>query len=194
MLSETLATCLEQYRIGAKVRTLRLKKQLGLVQLSEHTGLSPAMLSKIERGQLFPTLPTLLRIALVFGVGLEHFFTEDKERPLVDMVRKKDRLRLPDRRDAESPSYFFESLDFPVTDRKMASYYAEFPAHSQPSEPHRHGGPELVYVLKGRLAVDIDGEQHVVREGDALYFDSSAPHSYCRQGRSACQAVIVVSL
>lgn len=163
-------------------------------QLGEHTGLSPAMLSKIECGQLFPTLPTLLQIALVFGVGLEHFFVEDKERPLVAVIRKKDRLSLPDRQDAESPSYFFESLDFPVTDRKMAGYYAKFPAHSQPSEPHRHGGAELIYVLKGRLAVKIDGEEQVLHQGDALYFDSSAQHSYCRQGRSACEAIIVVSL
>jgi transcriptional regulator with XRE-family HTH domain len=81
MLSDTLTAGLEQYRIGPKIRTLRLKKKLGLVQLGEHTGLSPAMLSKIERGQLFPTLPTLLRIAMVFGVGLEHFFVEASERP-----------------------------------------------------------------------------------------------------------------
>jgi transcriptional regulator with XRE-family HTH domain len=47
---------------------------MGLVELGKHTGLSAAMLSKLERGKLFPTLPTLLRIALVFGVGLEYFF------------------------------------------------------------------------------------------------------------------------
>ena len=76
MLSETLTAGLERYRIGPKVRALRLRKKLGLVQLGQHTGLSPAMLSKIERGQLFPTLPTLLRIALLFGVGLEHFFVD----------------------------------------------------------------------------------------------------------------------
>jgi quercetin dioxygenase-like cupin family protein/DNA-binding XRE family transcriptional regulator len=192
MLSETLAAGLEQYKIGPKVRALRLKKKLGLVQLGEHTGLSSAMLSKIERGQLFPTLPTLLRIAMVFGVGLEHFFVDD-DRPLVAVVRKKERLRLPDRQDAEPPSYFFESLDFPVTDRKMAGYYAEFPQHSKPSEPHRHSGAELIYVLRGRLAVNIDGEDQVLDEGDALHFDSGAPHSYCRQGRSACAAIVVVS-
>ena len=72
MVSETLAEGLEQYRIGEKVRALRKGKKLGLVQLAGHTGLSSGLLSKIERGQLVPTLPTLLRIALVFGVGLEH--------------------------------------------------------------------------------------------------------------------------
>ena len=75
--------------------------------------MSSGMLSKIERGQLFPTLPTLLKIAMVFGVGLEHFFVDLTDRPTLAVVRKKDRLRLPDRPDAENPSYFFESLDFP---------------------------------------------------------------------------------
>src|SRR5919107_153699 len=134
MLSETLVTGLEQYKIGEKIRFLRLKKKLGLAQLGEHTGLSPAMLSKIERSQLFPTLPTLLRIALVFGVGLEYFFVEPSERPTVAIVRREDRLRLPDRPGEDTPSYYFESLDFPVTDRKLQAFYAEFPALSKASE------------------------------------------------------------
>ena len=97
MLSDTLVEGLKRYEIGSKLRALRLQKKLGLVQLGDHTGLSPALLSKIERGNLFPTLPTLLRIAMVFGVGLEHFFVETEDRPLVEVSRKKDRLRLPNR-------------------------------------------------------------------------------------------------
>jgi len=193
MLSETLAAGLEQYNIGAKVKSLRLKKGLGQVQLGAHTGLSPAMLSKIERGQVIPTLPTLLRIALVFGVGLEHFFADDSDRPKAAVIRKKDRLRLPDRQDAEPPSYMFESLDFPVTDRKMDAYFAEFPARSERSEPHRHSGAEFIYVLKGPLVVDIDGREYELDDGDSMYFDSDTPHSYGRRGRSPCSAIVVVS-
>ena len=70
---DTISANLGRYQIGAKVRALRLKKNLGLVQLGAHTGLSSGMLSRIERDQLVPTLQTLVRIALVFGVGLEHF-------------------------------------------------------------------------------------------------------------------------
>ena len=125
MLSETLSTALEGYAIGPKVRRLRLRKKLGLVQLGEHTGLSPALLSKIERGHLFPTLPTLLRIALVFGVGLDHFFQQDSDRPIHAVVRKADRIRLPDKAGRPSPAYQFESLDYPVSDRKLNGYYVE---------------------------------------------------------------------
>ena len=193
MLSDTLASGLEHYRIGPKIRTLRQKKKLGLVQLGEHTGLSAALLSKIERGQLFPTLPTLLRIAMVFGVGLEHFFVESAERPSMAVIRKEDRLRLPDRPGQETPSYFFESLDFPVTDRKMEAFYAEFPAQSKPSEPHRHAGAELIYVVKGQLGVNLEGEEVTLREGDAMYFDSGVLHSYRCEGRSACTAIVVTA-
>jgi transcriptional regulator with XRE-family HTH domain len=193
MLSETLTEGLEHYRIGPKIRALRLNKKLGLVQLGEHTGLSAAMLSKIERGHLFPTLPTLLRISLVFGVGLEHFFVDAEERPTVAVVRRTERLRLPDRPDEDPPSYVFESLDFPATDRKMESFYAEFPVRSKPSRPHQHGRAEFIYVIEGQLVVSIDGAETVLEAGDAIYFDSTAPHSYRRESRSICSAIVVVA-
>ena len=193
MLSETLTTGLERYEIGPKIRALRVKKKLGLVQLGKHTGLSSALLSKIERGRLFPTLPTLLRIALVFGVGLEHFFVDRGERPLLAVVRKNERLRLPDQPGKDPPCYVFESLDFPVTDRKMQAFYAEFSKQSQPSQPHQHEGAEFIYVLKGELVVSVDGNEIALATGDSMYFDSGAPHSYHRNGQSACAAIVVVA-
>ena len=192
MLSETLVTGLESYGIGPKIRDLRTRKEMGLAQLGKHTGLSPGLLSKIERGQLFPTLPTLLRIALVFGVGLEHFFVDANKRAPVAVVRKKERLRFPDRQ-GTSPSYFFESLDFPVSERKMEAYYAEFPTRSSASDEHAHNGAEIIYVLSGQLAVRIEGKEITLAGGDAMYFNSGFPHSYRQQGRSTCSAIVVVS-
>ncbi|PQA88790.1 helix-turn-helix domain-containing protein [Hyphococcus luteus] len=193
MLSKTLAEGLEQYEIGSKIRALRLKKGMALAQLGQHSGLSTAMLSKIERDQIFPTLPTLLRIAMVFGVGLDHFFTENEDRPLVAITRKKERMRFPERKDMEGETYFFESLNFPSTDKKLDGYLAEFSMESEPSEPHAHDGVELVYVIKGRLAIAIDGEERLLDEGDAIYFDSRVSHSYRRAGRGACSALVIVA-
>src|SRR5688572_24092772 len=105
MLSPTLREGLKSYAIGPKIRTIRLKKKMGLVELGRHSGLSPAMLSKIERGQLFPTLPTLLRIALVFSVGLDYFFAGSRDRPVVGVVRQKDRLRFPEKPGARDIAY-----------------------------------------------------------------------------------------
>lgn len=192
MLSDTLNQELKRYRIGPRVRALRLRKKLGLVQLGEHTGLSPAMLSKIERGQVYPTLPTLLRVAMVFGVGLEHFFIEEGEGPLMEVVRKDQRLRLPDRPENEAPAYFFESLDYPVADRKMESFLAEFPPDAVSSKPHAHGSAELVFVIAGRLAITVGEEAQVILEPeDALYFDSGVPHSYRCAGSTTARALVV---
>jgi len=189
VLSETLTSELERYRIGPRIRTLRLKKKMGLVQLGEHTGMSPAMLSKIERGQLFPTLPTLTRIALVFGVELNHFFS--RSGPRVAVTRQSERLKLPIPANTSDPSYLFESLNFPLTDRKMEAFIAEFPAGSPESEPHQHDSEEVLYVLAGRLAVTVDGEEYLLNAGDSISFDSCMPHWYRRTGNGPCTALVV---
>ena len=62
-ITDTISEGLGRYSIGEKLRSMRLRKSMGLVELGKHTGLSAALLSKLERGKLFPTLPTLLRIA-----------------------------------------------------------------------------------------------------------------------------------
>lgn len=188
MLSDTLTDELERYRIGPRIKALRSKKKMGLVQLGAHTGLSSAMLSKIERGQLFPTLPTLLRIALVFGVELGHFFS--KEGPRLAVTRKAQRLKLRAPAGEEVPAYSFESLDYPIADRRMDAYFAEF---TGPSKPHQHGSAEFIYVLSGRLNVNVDGEDVALDAGDAMYFDSNVPHSYCRGSNADCSAIVVTT-
>jgi transcriptional regulator with XRE-family HTH domain len=189
VLSDTLTSELERYRIGPRIRALRLKKKLGLVQLGKHTGLSPAMLSKIERGQMFPTLPTLVRIALVFGVDLDHFFS--KEGPRLAVTRKEERVRLPIPAGSERGSYIFESLNYPLAERRMEAFLAVFPEDGAASEPHQHGAEEVIYVLAGSLAVIVDEETVTLEEGDAMTFDSSLPHSYRTEGKDPCKVLVV---
>src|SRR3954463_12544991 len=121
MLSTTLQQGLTEYAIGDKIRALRLKKKMGLVELGVHTGLSAALLSKIERGRIFPTLPTLLRIALVFGVGLDFFFAGARERPMLAVARKATRVALPERAGSRDLAYRFESLDYGATERRFSA-------------------------------------------------------------------------
>jgi transcriptional regulator with XRE-family HTH domain len=194
MLSKTLQDGLNDYGIGAKIRALRLKKKVGLVDLGRHTGLSPALLSKIERGRLFPTLPTLLRIALVFGVGLEFFFAGAREEPLVAVARKKDRVELPERPHTPDVAYRFASLDYPATERRFNCYYAEFfPVAREKMRPHDHAGVEFIYVIDGTLTVHMNDTEHALEAGDSIYFDSTIPHAYRRSGGRKCSAVVVTT-
>jgi transcriptional regulator with XRE-family HTH domain len=194
MLSKTLQDGLADYAIGAKMRALRLKKKMGLVELGAHTGLSPALLSKVERGRLFPTLPTLLRVALVFGVGLEFFFAGARDKPLVAVARKAQRVQLPDRPGARDVAYRFASLDYPATERRFNCYHAEFlPVPLAKLRAHDHPGVEFLYTIRGTLGVRIGADDYGLSAGDSLYFDASVPHSYRRIGRRSCSAIVVTS-
>ncbi len=192
MLTDTIREGLKPYTIGEKIRTMRLKKSMGLVELGKHTSLSAALLSKIERGKLIPTLPTLLRIALVFGVGLEYFFTDERKRHVVAIVRKEERKRFPERPGVSDIAYFFESLDFKAQERKLNAYFAEFePVPVEKLRPHPHPGVEFIFVTEGKLAIRIGSEEHALDEQDAMYFDSSVVHNYRRISKKPCKAVIV---
>ena len=91
--TDVIQDAIRPYAIAEKLRQLRLRKSMGLTQLAAHTGLSPAMLSKLENGRLVPTLPTLIRIATVFDVGLDYFFTNERKRHAVAIVRRTERSR-----------------------------------------------------------------------------------------------------
>jgi transcriptional regulator with XRE-family HTH domain len=194
MLSPTLREGLKAYAIGPKIRSIRLKKKMGLVELGQHTGLSPAMLSKIERGQLFPTLPTLLRIAMVFSVGLDYFIAAHRDKPVLGISRQRDRLRLPEKAGAKDPAYEFESLDYPAVQRLLNSYFAEFfPIAAEKLHRHQHPGAEFIYVVSGTLILHIGDEQHTLEVRDSIYFDSTVPHAYRRSGVKSCCAIVVTA-
>ena len=194
-MSSTIAEGLKRYEIGPKVRALRLRKKMALVELGRHTGFSAALLSKVESSKIFPPLGTLLRIAMVFGVGLDYFFTEPRKKPVLAIVRKKERMRFANTgAGAKNPSYEFESLDFPANDRLTTSYLAEFfEVKPERAAVHAHAGAETVYVISGRLAIAVGADEHVLAAGDSIYFDSSAAHSYRRVGSSECRAVVVTA-
>lgn len=191
MPSQTITKGLKQYSIGQKLRRLRLRKSMGLVELGKHTGLSPALLSKLERDVMHPTLPTLLRVAMVFSVGLEYFFAPEPK-PVLEIVRRRDRLRFPDMPDASEAAYHFESLDFPIANRPLNSYYAEFePIKGPRVRQHEHAGIEFLYLMSGKLAMTIGADDHELDEGDAIYFDSSVPHGYRKIGSRRSTALVV---
>ena len=89
MVSKTIEENLRPYQIGPKLRALRLKKSMGLVELGKHTGLSPGTAFQAgARQTLSRRCPRLLRISMVFSVGLDYFFTDERKRHVVSVVRK----------------------------------------------------------------------------------------------------------
>jgi transcriptional regulator with XRE-family HTH domain len=189
----TIQRVLSSYEVGRKLRALRLKKKIGLADLGRHTGLSASMISQLENGKLVPTLPTLARIAMVFDVGLEHFFaSRAKKRPLA-LVRAEERIRFPDRAGAIKPNFLFECLAFSTQEKSLQAYLAQFPRRkANEVVEHIHDGAEFIHVLEGTLILRYSGEDHELNAGDSVYFDGSEPHSY-RGGLEGAQAIVVTT-
>jgi transcriptional regulator with XRE-family HTH domain len=178
-------------RIGERIKHLRLKKSMGLVELGRHTGLSASFLSQLETGRVVPTLRNLARIAMVFSKDLNYFFEPDPQ-TLFRIHRGKERVRLP-QSGVDDPSYFFESLGYLVPDRQLDPYFAEFLPAKPGHEPrsHQHFGCEFLYVLSGTLAIRHGDASHQAEPGDAIYFDASTAHSYQCSGPTPATALIV---
>jgi len=182
---------LHAYAIGNKIRRLRLRKGMPLVNLGKVSGLSSSMLCKLERGRALPTLPTLLRISHALGVELDYFF-HDFHQPSVSIVRRNERLRFRDVPNS-AYSFAFENLNFRAKHKLFNAYWAEFQPASDKPHSHQHKGVEFLYVLDGDLAIRIGPEEHQLETGDAIYFESGVPHSYRRSGTGSCRVLVVVS-
>jgi len=189
--ADTAERFIVEKRLGDRIRRLRLKKSMGLVELGRHTGLSASFLSQLETGRVVPTLRNLARIAMVFSKDLSYFF-ENEPSPIFRVHRKKDRVRMP-QTGVEPPAYTFESLGYMVPDRLMDPYFAEFVPLPEQVEPkaHVHAGFEFLYVLAGELVIRHEEQVAMLCPGDAVYFDAGTPHSYRCVGNRAAEAIIV---
>lgn len=178
-------------RIGERIKRLRLKKSMGLVELGRHTGLSASFLSQLETGRVVPTLRNLARIAMVFSKDLSYFFESDPQ-ALFRVHRRKERVRMP-QTGVDLPTYYFESLGYMVPDRSMDPYFAEFVPLTKEMEPkaHVHPGTEFLYVLDGELDLQHGDQACVLGPGDAAYFDSNTPHAYKCAGKKPVSVIIV---
>lgn len=188
---ESAESFISEKKIGERIKRLRLKKSMGLVELGKHTGLSASFLSQLETGRVVPTLRNLARIAMVFSKDLSYFF-ESEPHTLFRVHRQKERVRLP-QSGVDDPTYYFESLGYMVPDRNLDPYLAEFIPLKKNVEvrSHVHTGFEFLYVLNGQLDIRHGDQTNILEPGDAVYFDASTPHSYRCAGKTPATAIIV---
>jgi transcriptional regulator with XRE-family HTH domain len=167
---------------------------MGLMQLGQRTGLSAALLSKIENCKLVPTIPTLLRIAMALDVTLDHFFQNEQRRHLISFTRKEERDQLPGLPTATGDPYILTRLDAGTGERKFHPYLAEFlPLTKEDAKPHAHLGFEFIHVVRGTLRLLLGSDEHLMCAGDSIYFDSNLRHSYRCLSEERCVAFMVLA-
>ncbi|HEU5458233.1 MAG TPA: helix-turn-helix domain-containing protein [Terracidiphilus sp.] len=178
---------LEIYCIGMKLRALRTRKGLTLARLAAETGLSTALLSKLETDRMVPTLPTLALICRVYGVGLSHFFTEPSRHTL--SVTRKAHLAGKSR-GPEEPR--ITPLQGAPEQARIVVEMLELAPGAAPFSP---GGTAaagcFLYVLEGRLAMDIGGVVDYLDAGDCASLETEIASTWTAAGKSTCRALLV---
>ncbi|MGC9158092.1 MAG: helix-turn-helix domain-containing protein [Terracidiphilus sp.] len=179
---------LESYSIGMKLRSLRTRKRLTLSRLGAETGLSTALLSKLETDRMIPTLPTLVIICRVYGVDLSYFFCAPAKHTL--SITRKAHLQ-GNGRSVESVK--ITPLNVADQGARMRAQMIEFPAGggSCAMESCR-GNSALVYVLEGKLQFNTGGVNEVLDAGDCAYLESEMTLSWGAAGKGRCRILAVM--
>ena len=177
--------------IGPKVRESRQGLGLSLQQLAARSEVSAAAIHKVERGDMVPTITTLLKLAGALGAPIAHFVDDGAQSaPVAVHVRADDRRpQLPDWAPA-ARGVAAETLAAPDERLRGGGVLAavEPGGGSGDTRPLR-AGEELLFVLEGSLQVEIAGEHYDVEAGDTLHYPTDRPHEWRNSGPVAARAV-----
>jgi len=178
---------LEPYSIGMKLRSLRTQKRLTLARLAAETGLSTALLSKLETDRMVPTLPTLATISRVYGVGMSYFFAEPAHHA-ISITRKAHLLAASRGIDGVklTPLHALTEGD------QLRAQVMEFtPGSASNANEGLTEAAGLMYVLEGRLQFDTGGVSEVLETGDCIYLRSTMALAVSAAGKHRCRVLSV---
>lgn len=158
--------------IGSRLRELRAARGLSLRALGAETGLSPTLLSQIEREVTEPSLGTLRRLAEVFGQSVATLFDNPAAPPVwISHEGERSMIRSP------RGLVQYERLT-PGNGQLEVLRGVLAPGEVSSEELWAHPSLECGYVVAGTLTVDVGSATHDVATGEAITLDSRQPHRY----------------
>ncbi len=177
-------------QIAARLRGLRQTQALSLVELAERSGVSKAMISKIERVESSPTATVLGRLAAGLGVPLAQLLAEDAPTP--------QRLRPQAAQEVWSdPGVGYLRRQVAPHDAQTGIELVEIvlPAGAQVRYPPWSGKPyrQRLWLVAGALQVDYGDERFDLATGDCLDFGVDRPLLFQVQGGADCRYLLVSS-
>lgn len=176
--------------IGSSLKSLRTAKGLTLDQLATESGVSRAMISRIERGETSPTAILLARLLGPLDQSLSSFFAgaADNAAPL---RRRKDQPVWTDPqtgyvRRAVSPSGFDIGVDLVEVELPPGARVSFAPL------PSTYAQSEYIWLFEGTLEMEGDGVVHKMEAGDCLYLTLSAKHVFHNRSEARCRYAVVL--
>ena len=147
------------------LRDLRKRENLTIQDVSNRSGISPAVISKLERNQSLAELDTLFRLARVFGINAADLLALSESRT----AQKKNESH------HAGHGFSFAQVDF----ANVRCLHGRAPAGARISRPEIHQDDyEVCWIRRGRLRVILPDEKHELASGQALQFDAVLEHTY----------------
>lgn len=163
-------------QVGATVRRLRTAQNLTLAELAGSAAISPAMLSRMERGDVSPSLDTLAQLAAALNTSCAALLRDpDQAASDAQHVKKGEGLEVVRRGTKRGHTYHLLASDrgprktfepFLVTLTDRSELFPEF----------EHAGTEIIHILEGSLRYKHGAETFLLKPGDTLTFRGDVPH------------------
>jgi len=173
-------------RLGSAIRARRHLRGMTLVEVAASAGLSHPFLSQLERGLARPSMRSLTAIAATTAQALmaasELPAVPDAE-PVSVVQRAADEVALVD-----SPGGSVR----PLVRGERAMLPVEFNgAPREFDEYFRHDGEEFVYVVRGLIEIEVEGELHTAAAGDSVYYPGGYRHRWRSLSDEEVRLVVV---
>lgn len=166
-------------KVGQRIKAFMGRKQIGMVELAERTGLGVDFLGSVIEDNVVPSLGPLLKIARALDVRLGTFLDDQLSRdPLVTrLAERKNELSTLRGKDKPVDLKFY-ALGKGKSDRHMEPFYIELlPESAQAKQLSSHEGEEFIVVQHGEVEVIYGDETYTLGEGDSVYYNSIVPHN-----------------
>ncbi|TPW28825.1 XRE family transcriptional regulator [Martelella alba] len=164
------------HAIGVNLKRLRNLRSLTLDQLADVSGVSRAMISRIERAEASPSALLLAKLCAALGTTLSDFFA-DADRPADPLSRHGDQ---PVWRDPET-GYIRRAVSPAGVGSNVDIVSVRFPAGARiffPPEPGSAGTRQYLWVLEGALDVRVGDRDYRLETGDCLFMDIAITHAF----------------
>ena len=175
--------------LGRRLKRERLRRGLTLKQIESRVGISATHLSDIERGKCSPTVGVLAKLARALETR-SSLLLETGRAPGVRVTRDGERSIVL----SEDGVVRSEGVTPNCPDSRLSLLYKIYAvAPERATRPHEHMGEEFLTVLEGRLAVSVNGEEHVLEAGDSIHFKSGNRHGFRNLSESPTRVLLATT-
>jgi len=171
--------------VGSTLKKLRTERDLSIKKVSEDTGFSASSISRLENGKTSITIKDLIKLLDYYGVKMAEVFSSPASKKLV--------FRRDERREVESQENVRLEFLMDLKEAEVEPILADFMPGAQYRDVLKHGGVEFALVLKGEFRFELENVDHVLHEGDCVYFPGEKAHGWQNLTDSDASVLMVIT-